>query len=54
VGDQDTVIERIQRFAEMVRKEEEAAADRVLATVRFTHIVDSTAQAAAMGVPAGG
>jgi hypothetical protein len=47
------VIERIQRFAEMIR-EEEAAPDRVLATVRFTDIVDSTAQAAAMGVPTGG
>jgi pimeloyl-ACP methyl ester carboxylesterase len=47
-GDQDAVIDRIERFARTIRTEE-AAADRVLATVLITDIVDSTARAAAMG-----
>jgi class 3 adenylate cyclase len=45
---QDPLIEQIERFAHRLR-EDEAELDRVLATVLFTDIVDSTAQSAAMG-----
>jgi pimeloyl-ACP methyl ester carboxylesterase len=47
-GDQDAVLNEVERFVRSVRQEE-AASDRVLATVLFTDIVDSTAQAAALG-----
>ncbi len=47
-GDQDAVLAEVERFVRSVRREE-AAADRVLATVLFTDIVDSTAQAATLG-----
>jgi class 3 adenylate cyclase len=42
------IVDEIGRFVAEVR-EEEAALDRVLATVLFTDIVDSTSRAAAMG-----
>ena len=47
-GDQDAVLVEVERFVRSVHREE-AAADRVLATVLFTDIVDSTAQAATLG-----
>jgi class 3 adenylate cyclase len=48
LGDQDSVTREIERFVRSVR-DDEARLDRVLATVLFTDIVDSTAQAAAIG-----
>ena len=39
----DMVIENIERFARQIRHDE-SEFDRVLATVLFTDIVDSTAQ----------
>jgi len=47
-GDQDDVIDAIERFARRIR-DDESELDRVLATVLFTDIVDSTAQSAAIG-----
>jgi pimeloyl-ACP methyl ester carboxylesterase/class 3 adenylate cyclase len=47
-GDQDAVLSAIERFLKSVRQEQ-TSADRVLATVLFTDIVDSTSQASAMG-----
>src|SRR3989304_5859069 len=47
-GDQNAVLTEIERFVRDVRVEE-TTADRVLATGMFTDIVDSTAQAAALG-----
>ena len=44
----DTVIEHVERFARQI-SEDELEFDRVLATVLFTDIVDSTAQSAAIG-----
>jgi class 3 adenylate cyclase len=44
----DEVIDNVERFARRIR-DDEAEFDRVLATVLFTDIVDSTAQSAAMG-----
>jgi class 3 adenylate cyclase len=44
----DPVVEEIRRFTESIRGEE-AVLNRVLATVLFTDIVDSTAQSATMG-----
>jgi len=44
----DIVIEHVERFARQIR-EDEREFDRVLATVLFTDIVDSTAQSAAVG-----
>jgi len=44
----DAVLENIERFAKRIR-DDEAEFDRVLATVLYTDIVDSTAQSAAMG-----
>jgi class 3 adenylate cyclase len=46
--DQDRITREIERFVRGVR-DEEAELDRVLATVLFTDIVDSTATAAEMG-----
>jgi class 3 adenylate cyclase len=48
VGDQDSVLNEIEAFVRSIR-DEVAELDRVLATVLFTDIVDSTAQAAALG-----
>ena len=48
LGDQDSVLSEIERFVRAVG-DVEAEFDRVLATVLFTDIVDSTAQSAAMG-----
>jgi len=44
----DAMVENIERFAKRIRHDE-AEFDRVLATVLYTDIVDSTAQGAAMG-----
>ncbi len=44
----DAVLENVERFARRIR-DDEAEFDRVLATVLYTDIVDSTAQSAAMG-----
>jgi pimeloyl-ACP methyl ester carboxylesterase len=46
--DQDEVLDHVERFIGSLR-EEEAAFDRVLATVLFTDIVASTERAAALG-----
>ena len=48
-GEQEALIVEVERFLERVRSEEDEAFDRVLATILFTDIVDSTAQAATMG-----
>jgi pimeloyl-ACP methyl ester carboxylesterase/class 3 adenylate cyclase len=48
-GDQDSLIAEVERFVGMVRSDEQETFDRFLATILFTDIVDSTAQAAAMG-----
>ena len=47
-GDQDALLDEIERFVGEVRTEE-ADLDRMLATVMFTDIVDSTATAAELG-----
>ncbi len=47
-GDSDLLVSEIDRFLRSVR-DEEAIFDRVLATVLFTDIVDSTAQSATLG-----
>ena len=49
VGDQGSLIAEVQRFVLRVRQEEQETFDRVLATILFTDIVDSTAQSAALG-----
>jgi len=48
-GDQAALIAEIEQFVSGMRAEEESDARRVLATVLFTDIVDSTAQAAVLG-----
>jgi pimeloyl-ACP methyl ester carboxylesterase len=48
-GDQDSLIAEVERFVGVVRSDEQDTFDRVLATILFTDIVDSTSQAAAMG-----
>jgi class 3 adenylate cyclase len=48
LGDQDSVLNEIERFVRGVRSDE-ATLDRVLATVVFTDIVDSTQKAAELG-----
>ena len=48
VGDEVSVIREVEQFLSSTR-EEEAALDRVLATVLFTDIVGSTARAAELG-----
>jgi class 3 adenylate cyclase len=48
-GDQDSLIAEVERFVATVHSDEQDTFDRVLATILFTDIVDSTAQAAAMG-----
>jgi pimeloyl-ACP methyl ester carboxylesterase len=48
-GDQDSLIAEVERFVGTVRSDEQDTFDRVLATILFTDIVDSTSQAAAMG-----
>ena len=48
VGDQGALLEHVERFVRSTR-DEEAEMDRVLATVMFTDIVDSTAMAVASG-----
>ncbi len=48
-GDQERLVSEVARFVQSVGKAEAGVFDRVLATVLFTDIVDSTAQAAAIG-----
>ncbi len=48
-GDQNALIKEVERFVGMVGRDEQETFDRVLATILFTDIVDSTSQAAAMG-----
>ena len=48
-GDQHPLVSEIERFVGMVGSEEQETFNRVLATILFTDIVDSTAQAAEMG-----
>jgi class 3 adenylate cyclase len=48
-GDQDSVIAEIRKFIREVQEEHEETFDRVLATIMFTDMVDSTAQAATIG-----
>ena len=48
-GDQDALIAEVERFLRRVWREEQETFDRVLATILFTDIVDSTAQSAALG-----
>jgi pimeloyl-ACP methyl ester carboxylesterase/class 3 adenylate cyclase len=48
-GDQDPLILEVERFMDMIRSEEQETFNRVLATLMFTDIVESTAQAAAVG-----
>jgi class 3 adenylate cyclase len=48
-GDQDAVIAHIKEFVQRLRADHEESLDRVLATIMFTDMVDSTAQAATMG-----
>jgi hypothetical protein len=48
-GDQDSLIAEVERFVGTVRSDIQDTFDRVLATILFTDIVDSTAHAAAMG-----
>ena len=48
-GDQDDVVAPIREFVDEIQAEHEESFDRVLATVMFTDMVDSTSQAATMG-----
>jgi class 3 adenylate cyclase len=48
-GDQAALVTEIRRFVGALHDDEESERNRVLATVLFTDIVDSTAQAAALG-----
>ncbi len=48
-GDQELVLRETRRFVEGLRYEAESEANRILATVLFTDVVDSTVQAAALG-----
>ena len=48
-GDQNSLTVEVERFVDMVSSEEHETFDRILATVLFTDIVNSTGQAAAMG-----
>jgi pimeloyl-ACP methyl ester carboxylesterase len=48
-GDQATLVGEIERFVADLRDDEESERNRILATVLFTDIVDSTSQSAALG-----
>jgi pimeloyl-ACP methyl ester carboxylesterase len=48
-GDQEPVLREITRFVTALRDEDAVVADRLLASVMFTDIVDSTAHAATLG-----
>jgi pimeloyl-ACP methyl ester carboxylesterase len=48
-GDQAALVGAVERFVSDLREDEEFEQNRILATVLFTDIVDSTAQAAALG-----
>ncbi|HEU4940219.1 MAG TPA: adenylate/guanylate cyclase domain-containing protein [Candidatus Eisenbacteria bacterium] len=49
VGDQQSVIAEVERFVGEIRSDERKTFDRFIATILFTDIVDSTAQAATVG-----
>ena len=48
-GEADALVDEVERFQRRVHMDEQDTFDRVLATILFTDIVDSTAQAAALG-----
>jgi pimeloyl-ACP methyl ester carboxylesterase/class 3 adenylate cyclase len=48
-GEQEPLIIEVERFMHTIRSEEQETFNRVLATLMFTDIVESTAQAAAVG-----
>jgi pimeloyl-ACP methyl ester carboxylesterase/class 3 adenylate cyclase len=48
-GEQHSLIAEVERFLDEIHSEEQETFDRVLATLLFTDIVDSTMQAAEMG-----
>jgi pimeloyl-ACP methyl ester carboxylesterase len=48
-GDQNALIKEVERFVGNVSRDAQETFERVLATILFTDIVDSTGQAAAMG-----
>jgi pimeloyl-ACP methyl ester carboxylesterase/class 3 adenylate cyclase len=48
-GDQQALVSEVERFVGMVSADEQETFDRILATIMFTDIVDSTAQAMSMG-----
>ena len=48
-GDQKALVSEIGRFVAELRQDEESETNRILSTVLFTDIVDSTSQAAALG-----
>jgi class 3 adenylate cyclase len=48
-GDQESLVSEVARFVAELRQDEESETNRILATVLFTDIVDSTSQAAALG-----
>ncbi|MGL6280074.1 MAG: adenylate/guanylate cyclase domain-containing protein [Gaiella sp.] len=49
IGDQAALISEVRRFVGALHDEEESERNRVLATVLFTDIVDSTVQSATLG-----
>jgi pimeloyl-ACP methyl ester carboxylesterase/class 3 adenylate cyclase len=48
-GDQSSLIDEVERFVGMVHNDQQDTYERVLATIMFTDIVDSTAMAATLG-----
>ncbi len=48
-GDQEALVAEVRQFIDQVQREHEEEFDRVLATVLFTDVVDSTARSAEMG-----
>jgi pimeloyl-ACP methyl ester carboxylesterase len=48
-GDQESLVSEVGRFVAELWEDEESDTNRILATVLFTDIVDSTSQAAALG-----
>jgi pimeloyl-ACP methyl ester carboxylesterase/class 3 adenylate cyclase len=48
-GDQESLVAEVERFVERVQREHEETFDRVLATILFTDVVDSTARSADLG-----
>jgi pimeloyl-ACP methyl ester carboxylesterase/class 3 adenylate cyclase len=48
-GDQESLVAEVERFVERVQREHEETFDRVLATILFTDVVNSTARSADLG-----